>query len=102
MKNNVVEINNLIKEVRNSKYNKKANVYDYFGNLKNKKSLPLYYSDTQKLCFPEDYYSAKEIEEVKKLLEDAIKRYGYNLKVVVTNNYYIGGLHSYGWRIKFE
>ena len=36
MKNNVVEINNLIKEVRNSKYNKKANVYDYFGNLKNK------------------------------------------------------------------
>ena len=58
------EVKSLIKVVRD-KCNKKVTVYDFFGYPKARKSIPLYYSDTKKYCFPDSYYSKEEVLNVK-------------------------------------
>ena len=67
----------LIKMVRNN-CNKKVPVYDYWGNYKCMKSLPIYYSDTEKYCFPSQYFKKEEVLGVKKEIEKIIKKNNWN------------------------
>ena len=90
-----VVLRDLLKMLRNSKYNKRAKIYDYFGDSKGYKSLPLYYSDTGKLCFPESYYDEEEVDEAIQFLNTNGK--GEFDAYIEEENAYIAGLHTYGW-----
>ena len=90
-----VVLRDLLKMLRNSKYNKRTEVYDYFGDSKGYKSLPLYYSDTGKLCFPESYYTEKEVDEAIEFLNANGK--GEFRAYIEEEDAYIAGLHTYGW-----
>lgn len=90
-----VVLRDLLKMLRNSKYNKHAKIYDYFGDSKGYKSLPLYYSDTGKLCFPKKYYTEKEVEDAMEFLNTNGK--GEFDAYVEQEDAYIAGLHTYGW-----
>ena len=89
-----VVLRDLLKMLRNSEYNKRAKIYDYFGNSKGYKSLPLYYSDTGKLCFPESYYDEEEVDGAIEFL-NANGR-GEFEAYIEEENAYIAGLHTYG------
>ena len=90
-----VVLRDLLKMLRNSKYNKRAEIYDYFGDSKGYKSLPIYYSDTGKLCFPEEYYDEEEVDEAIEFLNTNGK--GEFKAYIRQRNGYIAGLHTYGW-----
>ena len=90
-----VVLRDLLKMLRNSKYNKRTEVYDYFGDSKGYKSLPLYYSDTGKLCFPKIYYTEKEVDEAIEFLNANGK--GEFIAYTEAEDAYIAGLHTYGW-----
>lgn len=94
-----MQIKELVKILRGSRYCRKVEIYDCFGITKGYKYLPLYYSDTKKLCFPEKYYSEKEIEEIVKFLEvNCNNEFTFD----VEKETYIGGLHTYGWTIRIR
>lgn len=90
-----VVLRDLLKLLRNSEYNKRAKIYDYFGDSKGYKSLPLYYSDTGKLCFPESYYDEEEVDGAIEFLNANGK--GEFEAYIEEENAYIAGLHTYGW-----
>lgn len=95
----LAQLKEIIKLLRNSKYSESIKIYDYFGNSKGYKSIPLWYSDTKKLCFPDKYYSQKEIDEVVKFLEDSSNG---KFKADVESDTYIAGLHTYGWTLRIH
>lgn len=95
----LAQLKEIIKLLRNSKYNTSIKIYDYFGNSKGYKSIPLWYSDTKKLCFPDKYYSQEEIDEVVKFLEDNSNG---KFKADVESDTYIAGLHTYGWTLRIH
>ena len=95
----IAQLKAIIKLLRNSKYNKSVKIYDYFGDSKGHKSIPLWYSDTKKLCFPDKYYSQEKINEVVKFLEDNSNG---KFKADVESDTYIAGLHTYGWTIRIH
>ena len=89
-----VVLRDLLKMLRNSKYNKRVEICDSFGDSKGYKSLPIYYSDTGKLCFPENYYTEEEVDEAIEFLNANGK--GEFRAYVANYNGYIAGLHTYG------
>ena len=94
-----MQIRDLLKILRGSKYNKKIPVYDYLHGKQEYTSLPLYYSNTKKLCFPEKYYNEETIKEVVEFLEvNCNNEFTFD----VENETYIGGLHTYGWTIRIR
>ena len=95
----VAQLKEIIQLLRKSKYNKSVKIYDYSGNSKGYKSLPLWYSDTKKLSFPERYYNDNTIEEIVKFLEDNSNG---KFKADVEFDTYIAGLHTYGWIIRIH
>lgn len=90
-----IVLRDLLKLLRNSEYNKRAKIFDYFGDSKGYKSLPLYYSDTGKLCFPESYYDEEEVDGAIQFLNANGK--GEFEAYIEEENAYIAGLHTYGW-----
>lgn len=92
----------LIKFIREQTPNEQAQIFDAFGNKKRKAVLPLWYSDSTKLCYPKEYFIQAEIDEIVELLNQYIADNNLPISFKVKANQYIAGLHAEGWTISFR
>ena len=74
--------------------------YDYWGNCKGQKLLPIYYSDTLKFCYPGEYFSKEEVLNIVEKTKQYIKKNNYDVEVDYEDNYWIGALHCKGYKLK--
>lgn len=93
------ELKNLREYIRSIESDR-AFIYDYFGRCKGTKSLPLYYSDTLKFCYPECYFTQKQVLRVVEKTKQYIEEKNYDVSVDYSEKYWIGGLHCHGYKLK--
>ena len=77
-------------------------VYDYFGNYKNQRLIPLYYGDTLKFCYPRSYFEKEEVLKIVEKTKQYIKKNNYDVDVDYEDNYWIGGLHCKGYKLRLR
>lgn len=79
-----------------------APYYDYWGDYKGSKLLPIYYSDTLKFCYPNQYFSKTQMEIIVEKVKKFIKKKNYDVEIDYEDNYWIGGLHCNGYKLKIK
>lgn len=90
----------LLKFIRSNSLNKKhVPCYNAMGYRKRDLLLPIWYSDTQKLCYPKMYYTESEVEQITKKINTKLIKMGVNISAKY-EPHYIGGFHCSGWAIR--
>lgn len=92
----------LIDYIRNNTISRKVPTYNIFGVETKKTLLPIFYSDTFKLLYPEEYFTQFAIDEIVDIIEDYITKNNLPLKVIMTKNENIAALHTKGWKIQVK
>lgn len=92
----------LIDYIRNNTISRKVQTYNMLGLEQKKTLLPLFYSDTFKLLYPEEYFTQFAIDEIVDIIEEYITKNNLPLKVIMTKNENIAALHTKGWKIQVK
>lgn len=92
----------LLKFIRTNKLNKKhVPCYSAFGVRRKDMLLPIWYSDSQKLCYPKMYYTESQVEELTKEINKKLIQMGLG-PIAKYEPHYIGGFHCSGWCIRIK
>lgn len=76
--------------------------YDFLGRTKGQKLIPLYYGDTLKFCYPDLYFKKEEVLNIVKKTKQYIKQNNYDVDIDYEDNYWIGGLHCRGYKLRIK
>ena len=102
MNNYYDESRAVLKFVReNPEWNKTHKIYDVFGEVKNSKKFPIWYSDSTKLIFPNMMYSEEKVKEIKNKIDEFISQNNFNLKTEMWESY-LEVVHCRGYNIRIK
>ena len=91
---------NLINFIRANTLTKRVDIVDNDGKNASTLTVPMWRSDDCKLTYPDYFFEQRDIDQIVEVINAYIADNDLDLKVEVTNDYFIEVAHCYGWKVK--